>query len=254
MNHPEAAELLGAYALDAVDGGERSAVEAHLRECRACQDELAEHHDAVGFLTPGWVPAPERVWTRIAGSLDESPPALQLAPVPPGPSSPSSPSSPPPRRWKQWRLAVAAAAACVVAVVGALSYTVVDQSRRIDRMEAQAPAGGLDGAIAAARASASTRTVELRSGGGGLVAEALIQPDGTGYLVPAALPAVSPNRTYQLWALVDARKISVGVLGPAPGPTAFTSSGDLSGLAITDEPAGGVVASDRQPVGLGTVA
>jgi hypothetical protein len=78
-----------------------------------------------------------------------------------------------------------------------------------------------------------------------------VLPDGTGYVVKDNLPALGPARTYQLWAVVGGSKISVGVLGPDPGPSGFKAAGDVSALAITQEPAGGVVASDQSPIALG---
>ena len=37
MSHQELRDLLGVYALGAVDGRERAAVEVHLGECRDCR-------------------------------------------------------------------------------------------------------------------------------------------------------------------------------------------------------------------------
>ena len=85
-------------------------------------------------------------------------------------------------------------------------------------------------------------------------AEAVLLPDGTGYILRANLPRLPEDRTYQLWAVVGPSKISVGVLGSEPGAVAFRAAGDVSALAITEEVAGGVVASDKQPTVVGVVA
>ncbi|MDQ3898444.1 MAG: anti-sigma factor, partial [Actinomycetota bacterium] len=82
-------------------------------------------------------------------------------------------------------------------------------------------------------------------------AEAVVMPDGTGYLVKANLPALSKERTYQMWAVVGSAKISVGVLGPEPRIVPFKMDGDVSALAITEEVAGGVVSSRQDPVVMG---
>jgi len=42
--------LIGAYALGAVSGSERAAVDAHLVTCEICQTELASHGPAVANL------------------------------------------------------------------------------------------------------------------------------------------------------------------------------------------------------------
>ena len=43
-------------------------------------------------------------------------------------------------------------------------------------------------------------------------------------------------------------KISAGPLGGDPGLVPFRASGEVAGLAITEEPAGEVTATDKQPV------
>ena len=84
--------------------------------------------------------------------------------------------------------------------------------------------------------------------------DAVLLPDGTGYLTGAHLPRLGAGRTYQLWAVVGSAKISVGVLGDAPQSLVFRAAGNVSALAITEEVAGGVVASDKQPTVVGAVA
>ena len=48
MSHEEVADLLGAFALDAVDGRDKDAVRNHLDECPRCQAELSEYHEVAG--------------------------------------------------------------------------------------------------------------------------------------------------------------------------------------------------------------
>ena len=68
------------------------------------------------------------------------------------------------------------------------------------------------------------------------------------------LPALAADRTYQLWALADGQKISAGVLGARPQVVAFRyAPSGLSGFAVTDEHAGGVVSTQNAPVVLGTL-
>jgi hypothetical protein len=95
--------------------------------------------------------------------------------------------------------------------------------------------------------------VALRSNDGRLSAEAVLLPDGTGYLVRSNLPPLPNSRTYQLWAVHGGTTVSVGVLGPTPEPMAFRAAGDISALAITEEVAGGVVSTREPPLVLGMV-
>jgi anti-sigma factor RsiW len=259
LNHSEIMDLLGAYALDAVDDDERQAIERHLDNCAQCRREVAEHREVAGMLASGWLPAPEGLWDRIAGSLEEPPPPLRMPSEAEGPAEAPPASGPPPtpppvvsldeRRGRRSRSGLGRAAAAVaiaasVAVVGVVGVSTLVEDKPDDVTELAAAAADRPGA----------RKVEMRSPDGTRSVEAVVLPDGTGYVVDDNLPELPPDRTYQLWAVVGASKISVGVLGPSVEPLAFRAAADASALAITTERAGGVVASDQQPVVVGTVA
>ncbi|HEX3425675.1 MAG TPA: zf-HC2 domain-containing protein [Acidimicrobiales bacterium] len=76
--HAELQELLGAYALDAVDPEEAAVIELHLATCPRCRTELAEHREVAALLGYAGGSAPRGVWDRIISSLEEPPPALDL--------------------------------------------------------------------------------------------------------------------------------------------------------------------------------
>ncbi len=245
LNHGEAAAFLGAYALDALDEDERVQVERHIRECRACQTEVSEHREAVAYLAPTSTRAPEGLWDRIAGSLEETPPPLQMPPAPVVPIERARR-----RRAMPSRLVAAAAAVATVAVIGVVGVNVVDDGPS-GREVAVAPAAELNRTVRAAVADPTARRIELVSADRGLRADTVVLPDGTGYLVSSNLPELGPQRTYQLWALVGTDKISVGVLGTKPSQTGFKAAADAWGFAITAEKAGGVVATQNDPVVVG---
>ena len=248
LNHADAAEFLGAYALDALDGAERAAVEAHVRDCGACQAEVAEHREVAAVLAgPGWSRAPEGLWDRIAGALEETPPPLQM------PVAPVVPLDASRRRSRPLGMAAAAIAAAAVAVVGVMGLKIVDDGRRIDSLKEQAQSAELGRTARAALADPGARRVDLRSPDARFAAQAVLLPDGTGYLLDSSLPELGVDRTYQLWAVVGTNRISVGVLGSDPGVAAFKAPGQTSALAITSESAGGVVLSQNQPLVVGTV-
>ena len=217
LTHFEAAELLGAYALDAVDSDERDAVERHLHECPRCRAELADHRTVASFMASGGGPAPEGLWDRIAGSLEEAPPELRLAPVVPIAG----------RRSVSARLgaAVAAVAAAVIALLG---VEVVHQGHQIDRLARPALDSGQD-LVAAAAIRAMTDSAALRYNlhqtDGRVPAQAVVLPNGDGFLVSYFMPKLPSDRTYQLWALVGDQKISAGVLGPSPRYVPFHYTG-----------------------------
>lgn len=74
MNHQEISELLGPFALDAVEPEEAEVVAAHMRDCPRCQAEHGQHLEVACLLGNEWRPAPDGVWDRIANSLFEAPP------------------------------------------------------------------------------------------------------------------------------------------------------------------------------------
>jgi len=246
LNHTEAAALLGAYAVDALDGDELDQIERHVDDCGACQIEVAEHREVVAYLVPGSARAPEGLWDRIAGSLEEVPPPLTM------PAAPVIPIDRGRRRFGPARVGAAVAAVAAMTAIGILGLKVVDDDRRIDDLRALAPATELDRTVKAAVADPTGRRIALASTDGRLEADTVLLPDGTGYLVSSNLPELGAGRTYQLWALVGTSKVSVGVLGAQPGPAGFKAAGEAWGLAITEEMSGGVVSSSNDPVVVGT--
>jgi hypothetical protein len=244
LTHDEVAELLGAYALDALDVDERDAVEQHLNECPRCRAELGDHRTVASFLGSAGGRAPDGLWDRIAGSLEEAPPELRLAPVVPL------------RERRSVSLRVGAAVAAVAAgVIAVLGLEVVHLSNQVDHVAAPERADtALLSAATHALADPHAQRVSMRSTDGQRSAEVALTPEGTGFLVADDLPALPSDRTYQLWALADGQKISAGVLGARPGVVAFRyAPSGLSGFAVTDEHAGGVVSSQNPPVLLGTL-
>ena len=81
MSHDEASELLGAYALDAVDGEERTELEEHLETCPRCRAELDGLREVAAAMGNSVEPLPEGLWSNIASRLperqgDEEPPPM----------------------------------------------------------------------------------------------------------------------------------------------------------------------------------
>jgi hypothetical protein len=251
LSHDDVVDLLGAYALDALEAGEREAVEGHVQGCAACQAEVAEHREVAGLLTPGWAKPPAGLWDRISASLEEAPPPLDLAPVIALKRGQRGTAVKPRRSIGVGIAAMVAAAA--VAMIGFLGVRVADDRDRIDQLETATPIEQLRRSADAARDDPGARTVQLASTDGQRTAEAVVLRDGTGYLVKSNLPRLPDSQTYQLWAVVGTTTISVGVLGPELDIVPFKMNGDISALAITAEQAGGVVSSRQAPVVLGRV-
>ncbi len=66
MDHAEIQELLGAYALDAVEPDEAAQIERHLAGCPQCAAEVASYREVAGLLGSAEGLAPPGLWDRIA--------------------------------------------------------------------------------------------------------------------------------------------------------------------------------------------
>ncbi len=255
MTHEEASELLGAYALDAVEPDEHTQLEEHLATCPRCRAELDGLREVTGFMGNSVESLPEGLWSTIAARLpprqDEEPP-----PMPQLVLEPRQPAEPPGRRSSTWAAlatlgAIAVAAAAVAIVLGVDLVRADDQVTNLQQAMAVHPPQS----IAQALRTPGHRIVNLETALRVPVAKFVLVPDGRGFLVHSRLPTLSDGHTYQLWAIVGSRPISLGLLGRAPGPASFTMSGapTASQLAVTEEPVGGSVAPTPPIVATGTV-
>ncbi len=249
FTHHDIQELLGAFALDAVDDDERDVIEAHLAGCPRCRAEVEGHRETAALLAHSGERAPEGVWDRIAEALDEAPPAFDLARL-------SRLAPRPPRAPRAISLRVAAVTMAVAAAVALFLGVAVGHRDnggigRLDRIASGLEKAAVSNAASAALADPRAERVKLASGDGKAIAQVVRLPDGTGYLVPDRLAALPAGRVYQLWAVRSDAKISLGVLGPTPDVSAFRMTGPVLAYAVTEEAAGGVAATQNQPVVVG---
>lgn len=105
-------------------------------------------------------------------------------------------------------------------------------------------------AAAAAEPGATTVVMTSPVGATGINAEVVVTSNGTGYLLGESLPALTDERTYQLWLIVDDQIVSAGLLGNDPDVVQFRAEGNIVGMAISNETAGGVAVSEAEPTAL----
>jgi Anti-sigma-K factor rskA/Putative zinc-finger len=269
FSHHDIEELLGAFALDALDGDERDLVEAHLAGCPRCRAEVEAHRETAGLLANSGERAPEGVWDRIAEALDEAPPALDLARIAPlrreapepAPAAPGGDELAGRRGAGAPRSISLRVAAVTMAVAAALTlFLGVALGHRdsggIDRLNRLADAiqqANVKNAAYAALSNPQAEQVKLASTDGKASARVVRLPDGTGYLVPTSLATLPAGRVYQLWAVRSDAKISLGVLGAKPEVSAFRMTGPVLAYAVTEEAAGGVATTSNVPVVVGSV-
>ncbi len=281
-NRNDVATLIAPYALDAVDGDERRAVEALLAEDAAARVELAGHQEVAAALAilamepqgqPGRDTA-RRVWQSIEQRLD--------AGLPPQALSIDRPATPRPlgRRHADVRRAPlrrsitsTLMAAASVAVIGVLGTVAIQQSSTIDRLErrmeaaAVAPAGATPSgatpsatptglrevALQQALAEPATRVVRLVDEAGATLASIALTEEGAGYLFGSSLPALPDGSTYQLWGVSEGTVLSLGVLGREPTLAPFSAAGAYDRLVLTVERGPGVVSSTQSATAVAEV-
>jgi anti-sigma factor RsiW len=236
LNPEELEGLLGAFALGAVDDDERAQLEAYVADHPGAAEELEQLQDAAVWLAVSGAPASRDLWDKISAATKPEPAPLRL---------PDRRHDSGAKSWFTPRRVLALAAAFVLVIAVAVGVVVSrdDSGSQSD----------LASAIANAQFSRDARRIHLESSTGDARAEAVMLPNGTGYLVSSDLPKLSTNRTYQLWAIDGSNIVSLGVLGPDLGPSAFKFVGTPKTLAITDEVAGGVPQPTSNPLVSGRV-
>ena len=76
----EIAELLPAYALDAVDDDERAAIDAYLTSHPEERDALADLQVTASMLAHTGGPPPDGVWERLESIIATTPPPQRIVP------------------------------------------------------------------------------------------------------------------------------------------------------------------------------
>jgi len=270
-SYDEFSDLLGVYALDAVEPEESDRIELHLLDCPRCRAEVAEHREVAAYLSQSGASAPEGVWDRIVSEL--SPPAppmrITLAPTPEvgatsglvansievqAPVVPlSSGRSASARSRTKVMVAVVGVAASIVAALGIVA---VGQSNRLNTLEDALADQNVEDLAMRAEASPEVK-VPLTGAAGS--AEAVVTDAGKGYLILDEVAAPVDGSVYQLWGKIAGldQPISFGTFGQGTKVVPFSVDperlGDIELFAVTQEIAPGVVASQNDPVLAGTV-
>ncbi|WP_199424318.1 anti-sigma factor [Actinotalea solisilvae] len=231
-------DLLGAYALDAVDDLERRAVERLVARDTDAAAELAQLRATVAELAATDAAPPPAglraaVLAQVAATVQDRPTAIDAVTAPrPRRTSSGRPSG-------RWLVAAAAAAVVALAVPSSVAWqqhqrAVVAEQRSADLAELLAAPG--------------TEVLRGDVDGGG-TAVAVLAADGA-VLVADGLPALDADQTYQLWAMRDGVPVPAGLFEPTSGSAQVAAEdyrpGD--GLAVSVEPAGGSAQPTTTPV------
>lgn len=248
-------ELLPAYALGALDGEELRELEAHLapgcgeceRQLRLWQGDLEELAASVPPVAPS-----ETTRARVLRLAGRGAPA----PVRPG-------------LLQRWTVIAAAVALLIAVAQGWRQDRLVSELQRLqaDRDRLAKQVAGLDQQLSAARAEtqrmAEALAIVNAPGGHGVQLAGLEPSPGAAgrtfvdlrhnraVFFAHGLPALQPDRTYQLWWIEGGKPVSAGTFEvdeAGAGSVRIESlapAGPIQAWAVTVEPAGGV----PQPTG-----
>jgi anti-sigma-K factor RskA len=218
MTCDEIDQLSGAYALDALSGEERRAVEAHMASCPQPHGVARGLAGAGAFLSAGVEPMTPTAGLRdrILASADATPQEDRAA----GAAGRQARAG-----WPRW-VAVATAAALVgmAVLTGTLWFELQSRNDQLEQV---------------ARIVAQGGTVQAVSGEAG--SGYLVDPPREGAtLILADVRPIPSDRLYELWLLSDdGSAVPVGTFVPGNGPVAVIPvEQDLVGyatLALTVE-------------------
>jgi anti-sigma-K factor RskA len=234
--HAATRDLLGAFALGAVDTEEAATVRAHLATCAECQAEIAELWLAVDSLPDMIKPMepPPALRDRIAAAImaesaspAPAPPAPLASPAPdPVPAIAPAPPVPEPIRrpasfWSKVTPWAAAAAILLLLSVGLLVWNL-----RLQEQIATAP-------VAETIALAPT---DVAPGARGEVT--YLPQDDLFMLEVRDLPPLEPDQVYEVWLIgEDGVPAPAGVFDqPADQHAIIADRNRYDTLAITAEP------------------
>jgi hypothetical protein len=135
--------------------------------------------------------------------------------------------------------AVFAGVAAAAAVVIVMAVQLSDLNGQVSQMKTALGSKGLASAVATALVEQHKEAM-LSSATSHQSAEVVITNSGQAYWVHSTLPELKAGQTYQLWALVNGKAVSIGLIGRDPTfYAAFTVEIGSSALMVTAEPQGG---------------
>jgi anti-sigma factor RsiW len=212
--------LSGAYAVDALDDGERAEFERHLTSCATCRAEVDSLREAAALL-------PETTATEPPAALRDRvlAAAATVRPLPPEVATVTPLAER--RRPRRVTTLLAAAAAVVALGAGGVAWELGHDEGPQDQFSAIAQAD-----------DAKTFTVPLDGGGSATVVVSR-QRNGA-YIKTTGMPPAPSGHQYVLWLQHGLTMAPAGVMPADPDGT-FLFSGDpasADGAAVSVENAG----------------
>jgi hypothetical protein len=254
MSHDEANELLAVAALHAVDAETLAQVEEHAATCPRCQSELDANRAVAAAIGNSVEELPEGLWTNISSQLwERKGDRAEMPPLVIG-DTPAEIVAIDGARSTRRRTLFAAVAVAAAASIVALAIGFAGAQNHVNNLQTALRFANRS-AVQRALKAPGHQLVNLTSASNTQLAEFVMLPNGTGYLVKSSMPTLASTETYQLWGLVKGSPVSIGVMGAKPGHVTFTmdSSPLPSELAVTVQKAGGSLTPAKNFVASGPV-
>ncbi|WP_018157497.1 anti-sigma factor [Demetria terragena] len=250
----ESYQLIGAYAIDAVDDDERRVVDQSMAEDSEYAAEMRSLRDAANELSVlSAIEPPASLRSSVLVSIAQTRPLPPLTPEADAETDASDGSDQAPvadlgavrerrqRRWSGWLLSAAAA---VLLVTGGLSVAMWSPW--------QNEGGTTVAAQVSSAADAETYDLPLGDSNATVTRSA---SEGKAVLRSIDLPAPPAGQNYQMWLQQDGKMVSAGMLPKIAkdGTVTMVLDGDAgraSATAMTLEPAGGSKQPTTTPMGL----
>jgi anti-sigma-K factor RskA len=215
--------LVGLYVVDALEDEELAQFEAHLPDCAACADEVAEFRATTsrlgGLMAENPPPALRSAIMERIGAIRQVSPVASLD------------EARTRRRASRWIAPALAAAAAVVAILLGVGWGMTH--RALDREQT----------ITAVLTAPDAATIPLDGSAPGDMHLVYSPSQDRSVVVADGLADVPSDRTYALWFIADDGTPSpAGLFRPDGGHTTQIITGTPKGykaLGVTEEPSGG---------------
>jgi anti-sigma-K factor RskA len=213
-------ELAAAYAVDALDEGERAVFEAHLPGCGPCSEDVRAFQDTATMLA-------------YADEAPEPPPALRARLLEQARADRPAQSVVVLRPRRALRIAALAAAAAVAAAVG-LGIWAATLSNSLD---AERSARAADARAAAILVDPDAQRLALGDRG-----EVVRGRNGESVIVVRDMPAAPNGTTYEAWVIDGGVPLRAGVFDGGSQQIVLLERPlpDGATVAVTIEPEGGL--------------
>ena len=220
--------LAGAFAMDALEPGDRARFERHLARCDSCAQEVSELRETTARLaTASAVPPPVGMKQRVMAAAHGT--------------RQHAPATAPRKQFTTRRvvLIAAPATAALIAVATIFGLANSDTSQRLDQAQQR------DQAIAAVLTAKDATMMSGPVTGGGMARIVMSHQRRALVFMATGLPSLPASAAYELWLVGPGGDVPVGML-PAPahgmtGPVIASGLRQGDHLMLSVEPAAGTM-------------